>query len=255
MSSLSHPSLSVEESGAEELYFAYGSNMYLPQMAIRCPDSTLFARGILRRYKWQTNSLGGGNVVEANEEDFVEGIIFTVSPSDIQALRRYERVDSQRFVECRVDVEVEPILDTAFTGQKPADVAQTLTLRNSHSNVQLAQVKPTADDAVRELNRTQCHGAAEETGTALNPGGGKILRKALIYISYRYQSPGDIKEEYIVRMHLAIAYARLLGVSKTYFETSLYPKLLERRNGAQPDEGESTLKTPSLVQQSISVKQ
>lgn len=47
MSSLKHPSPGFEESGAEELYFSFGSNMPLQQMAARCHDSRLFAKGIL----------------------------------------------------------------------------------------------------------------------------------------------------------------------------------------------------------------
>ena len=92
MSSLKHPSLGPQELEAERLYFAYGSNMHLQQMAARCHDSRLFAKGILRGYKWQINSRGGAKMIKGSLKDFVEGIAFTVSPSDVQALRNYEGV-------------------------------------------------------------------------------------------------------------------------------------------------------------------
>ena len=92
MSSLKHPSSGPEESGANKLYFAYGSKMHLQQLAARCHNSRLFAKGILRGYKWQINSRGRANVIKGSQEDFVEGIASTVSPSDVQALRQFEGV-------------------------------------------------------------------------------------------------------------------------------------------------------------------
>lgn len=157
MSSLTHPPPGSEVSETEKLYFAYGSNMYLPQMAVRCCDSMLFGKGILRNYRWQTNSLGGGNVVDSGPEDFVEGILFTVSASDVQTLRRYEGIAWQYFVEKEVDVEVEPVSETALGGRslKPADVAEFLTHHNSEFNLKLAEPNSTSDAAIQEQNPTQ----------------------------------------------------------------------------------------------------
>lgn len=67
----------------------------------------------------------------------------------------------------------------------------------------------------------------------------KITCKALVYISYEYQLPGDIREEYIARMQLAITDARMLGVSRNYLETTLYPQVFGKRMGACPNEIQS----------------
>ena len=67
-------------------------------------------------------------------------------------------------------------------------------------------------------------------------GGEKVFRKALIYISYEHQLPGDIRDEYIPRMQLAMADARMLGVSQNYLETSLHPLVFGKQTGAQSDE-------------------
>ena len=100
-------------------------------MTARCHDSRLFAKGILRGYKWQINSRGGANVIIGSLKDFVEGIAFTVSPSDVQALRHYEGVKRQFYAEREFDIEVERILDTALEGQNTADAAKILALYNS----------------------------------------------------------------------------------------------------------------------------
>ena len=63
-----------------------------------------------------------------------------------------------------------------------------------------------------------------------------VTRKALIYINYEYQLPGTIRDEYIARMQLAMADARMLGVSQNYLETSLHPLIFGKRTGAGPDE-------------------
>ncbi|KAK7755616.1 hypothetical protein SLS62_002225 [Diatrype stigma] len=128
MSSLSppRPSLLAEEVGSRELYFAYGSNMHLQQMAARCPESTLFGIGILRGYKWQTNSRGGGNVVEGHQEDAVEGILFTLSPSDLEALRPFEGTSWGYFEEQKLGFEVEHLLDSTLEGRKTTEAATVL---------------------------------------------------------------------------------------------------------------------------------
>lgn len=122
---------SIPGSKPEDLYFAYGSNMHLEQMAKRCPDSTIFAKGTLRNYKWQVNSRGGGNVVEGGPEDIVQGIVFKVSSSDIKVLRCCEGVEKQHFVEERLAIEVERILEPELRDRKTVDVFEILAQRDS----------------------------------------------------------------------------------------------------------------------------
>ncbi len=338
MSSLKHPSPGSEESEAEKLYFSYGSNMHLQQMAARCHDSTLFAKGILRSYKWQINSRGGANVIDGDRADFVEGIVFTVSPSDVRALRHYEGVKQQFYAEKEFDIEVDHILDTALEGRKPADAARILALHKSESR--LTESNSSADAAIPGQSHTNSNSTAEDTNLQMSrecpttshqsgpeptfkfshekpstskaeepgsltrhrfkqlreyklttskvlstrmtknqngylitipqaktrsqtqvrqsfsgsrqPGrvliteeGEKAIRKALIYISYEHQLPGDIREEYIGRMQLAMADARMLGVSQNYLETSLHPLVFGKRTGARPDEVRSRLQRPA----------
>ena len=145
MSSLVQSSSGSEESGAEELYFSFGSNMQLKQMAARCPDSRLYGKGILPAYKWQINNRGGGNVIEGNREDFVEGIIFTVPTSEVQTLRHYEGVKKGFYAECKLDIEVQRISDTALEGRKTADAAAIL-----------AQYRSSAEQNHKKSNGGMC---------------------------------------------------------------------------------------------------
>ena len=130
MSLLKHSSLGPQQSEAERLYFAYGSNIHLQQMAARCHDSRLFAKGIARSYKWQINSRGGANVIKGSLEDFAEGIAFTLSLSDVQALRHHKGVKRQLHAAREFDIEFERILDTALESQNTADAARILALYN-----------------------------------------------------------------------------------------------------------------------------
>lgn len=133
MSSTSCPSSTSppEESTGDVLYFAFGSNMHVQQMGNRCPNSKLFSKGILRNYKWQTNALGGGNVVLGGPEDFVEGILFTLTSSDLDALRPHEGLDWGYFTERNLGFEVKSFPDMSLQGMKSVEAANILARINS----------------------------------------------------------------------------------------------------------------------------
>lgn len=163
MPSLRQPFTVSDELGDGSLYFAYGSNMHLQQIAKRCPDCTLYATGILQKYRWQINSRGGANVVEGNQEDFVEGIIFTLSSSDIRALRGYEGVTQHFYAEERLEIEVEHRLGMELEGRKPAEAAEILAKYNSNSSlneVGLTKTIPWANAVIPEQRDTQCNSVA-----------------------------------------------------------------------------------------------
>jgi len=71
------------------LYFGYGSNLWLQQMATRCPDSTFAGIACLYNYRWMINSRGYANVVELdsseNSEDektHVWGMVYILTEKD-----------------------------------------------------------------------------------------------------------------------------------------------------------------------------
>ncbi|KAF7166696.1 hypothetical protein CNMCM5623_000240 [Aspergillus felis] len=207
------PSISDPESGY--LYFAYGSNMHLQQMAQRCPGSVIFAKGALRNYKWQTNSRGGGNVLQGTADDVVHGIVFKIPSCEIEALRRYEGVDKQFFVEQKLVIELEAISDPELSRQKTVDVVEMLAKKNcDHGQHDIsATMRPTSSNEI-------CQAGPRLSGSI----------EALVYISTpMYSSPGTIRDEYSGRMQLAIADARFLGLSEDYLAYSLGP-LISRKD-------------------------
>ena len=76
-------------------YFAYGSNLDLPQMKRRCPSSKLISKGSLSGYRLTFNRFssgwGGGVADVIKEQDSkVWGLIFEISDTDLERLDRYE---------------------------------------------------------------------------------------------------------------------------------------------------------------------
>jgi len=76
-------------------YFAYGSNLDLPQMKRRCPSSKLISKGSLSGYRLTFNRFSsgwGGGVADVIQEQGSEvwGLVFEISDSDLERLDRYE---------------------------------------------------------------------------------------------------------------------------------------------------------------------
>jgi len=71
------------------LYFAYGSNLWIDQMARRCPGNTLLGLGIMRDWKWIIGSSGYANVIES-PGDLVHGFVYTLTPDDEEKLDGFE---------------------------------------------------------------------------------------------------------------------------------------------------------------------
>jgi len=79
---------------AAKLYFGYGSNLWLEQMANRCPGSTFEAIGALHHWKWFINVRGYANIVPS-QGDVVYGMVYAITPTDERSLDRYEGVPNE----------------------------------------------------------------------------------------------------------------------------------------------------------------
>ena len=76
-------------------YFAYGSNLDLAQMKIRCPSSELISKGSLSGYRLTFNRYSsgwGGGVADViqDQDSEVWGLVFKLSNSDLKRLDSYE---------------------------------------------------------------------------------------------------------------------------------------------------------------------
>jgi len=72
-------------------YFAYGSNMDVQQMAVRCPDAVVVGTACLPGHRFLINTHGVATVVPAQGEA-VHGVLWEVSKADEASLDYYEGV-------------------------------------------------------------------------------------------------------------------------------------------------------------------
>lgn len=103
------------------IYFAYGSNLWLEQMSLRCPTATYLGVARLNNYTWIINNRGYANVVEntnttnnsssasttpipANEtENVVYGLVYALHKEDEEGLDKNEGVPTaytKEWLEC-----------------------------------------------------------------------------------------------------------------------------------------------------------
>ena len=73
----------------ERLYFAYGSNINLDQMAYRCPAAQVVGPVILENYELLFRR-GGFATIAPNEGEKVQGLLWSITRSCEQSLDRYE---------------------------------------------------------------------------------------------------------------------------------------------------------------------
>lgn len=71
----------------EKLYIAYGSNMNLEQMALRCPEAKLVSSALMSGYELQFKFHA---TIEPNPDSKVPILLWQLSKSDEQHLDRYE---------------------------------------------------------------------------------------------------------------------------------------------------------------------
>ena len=81
---------------ADLLYFAYGSNLLWRQMQTRCPNARYRAAVRVQGYELCfpmisfTRSGMGVASIRPNEDAFVEGVIYEMTPDDFRRLDHYE---------------------------------------------------------------------------------------------------------------------------------------------------------------------
>ena len=88
-----------------KIYAAYGSNMNLSQMAVRCPHSRVIGTGILENYKltFRGRSSGVANIERCKRKE-VPIVLWEITPTCEIALDRYEGFPN---LYTKVKIEVE----------------------------------------------------------------------------------------------------------------------------------------------------
>lgn len=102
-----------------KLYIAYGSNMNLEQMALRCPKSETVAAAMLKGYELQFKYHA---TIEPNSESEVPILLWKLSERDEQQLDRYEgypRYYRKEFVRLNIDGESANGMVYIMNGDSP----------------------------------------------------------------------------------------------------------------------------------------
>jgi gamma-glutamylcyclotransferase (GGCT)/AIG2-like uncharacterized protein YtfP len=73
------------------LYFAYGSNLWLDQMARRCPGSVFAGIAELKHWKWFISTRGYANIMPS-QGDVVHGMVYALAATNEESLDKYEGV-------------------------------------------------------------------------------------------------------------------------------------------------------------------
>lgn len=92
-----------------KLYFAYGSNLWLSQMSLRCPSSIYLGLAKLSHWRWMINGRGYANVVPSDPDE-VWGMVYSVTMADETKLDANEgvpRAYQKQMLEAELWLEVD----------------------------------------------------------------------------------------------------------------------------------------------------
>jgi gamma-glutamylcyclotransferase len=172
------------------LYFAYGSNLHLKQMARRCPNSKYVGRATLANYRWQINERGYANIVGAPGCN-VQGLVYELDGEDEPRLDKNEGVSKGSYSK----------------GYAPVTLylpPRVLCRRPTAWIVQKGGPQKILNEAKQEGKDIREQSKCREPGV-------------LIYISPVYVKEGRPHEEYIERINIGIKDATALGIDQDFF--------------------------------------
>lgn len=74
------------------LYVAYGSNLNLSQMALRCPDAKIYGVGVLNNWEllFRGSPTNSHATIKRHSDKSVPVLVWSISETDEQQLDRYE---------------------------------------------------------------------------------------------------------------------------------------------------------------------
>ena len=206
------------------LYFAYGSNMSLTQMASRCPSSTFEGKGRLSGYRWQINERGVGNIIESRG-NYVEGVVYKIDQDNRRQLDRNEGVGRGYYKAESMPIRFTPLQDHGCKTGYVAGTLETKTvpkpdIEQERSGKTFYQGNEGASNSVVPQGKKSGPCVDPTAGAASESAGEDPARDvyALVYISTDYKTDGKIRTEYIPRMEKATIDAQKLGLSRHFLK-------------------------------------
>lgn len=220
-----HHAFTLEQSNPRTLYFAYGSNLSYSQMQKRCtsePEISAKPVGIARLDNWrwiicgrgyanvlppQVNGCDGTEVTtDEDSKDVVWGVLYDMTPEDLQTLDMYEGVDHSR-PRASPDHPIDPTTRPYEQGK-------------GHYNKW--NVLVTVTKWLDEDHRKKYHGfhntITGADGTVGFVGGDHAQQRVLVYVDEHHTEEGPPKKEYITRMNRAVGESVELGIPKDWIE-------------------------------------
>ena len=269
----------------EQLYFAFGSNLHLGQMAKRCPESRYIGTAKLPGHAFQINERGFANILPSRDS-YVEGLVYLLSSTDEARLDRSEGCPD-KYQKHHLPIELYTAAADCV-GRSVLELAQRL----QSWGVNRTQVEAPSNQVGYhgDLAR-KAHQQAEQAGRtwfsgSLNPfnllgsskeipigdrnrlsgqigtsGNSNVTTKlspskarsvatqtinALVYVSKTYIADGQPRNEYIDRMNAGIVDAQKLGISNLYIQKHLRKHIPLR---ALPKQGKSVTRSLDGKQQ------
>jgi gamma-glutamylcyclotransferase (GGCT)/AIG2-like uncharacterized protein YtfP len=75
-----------------KLYVAYGSNLNIPQMALRCPTARIYGAGVLNNWEllYRGSKTGSYATIRRKQGSAVPVVVWTIGKRDELSLDRYE---------------------------------------------------------------------------------------------------------------------------------------------------------------------
>jgi hypothetical protein len=182
------------------LYFGYGSNLWLHQMALRCPTSRYLGVARLHGWRWIINERGYANVIQPDSPspsptttataDEVYGLVYALTPAD----------------EARLDINEG--VPKAYT--KEFHTVEFWPSPSPNNN------PPSSVDVTKP---------PEE-------------KSMLVYVDRKRLVASSPKKEYVHRMNRGIADAVSMGVPKGYVERVLRRFIKEEKEEEGSGDGE-----------------
>ena len=235
------------------LYFAYGSNMSLTQMASRCPSSTFEGKGRLRGYRWQINERGVGNIVESSD-DYVEGVVYKIDQDNRRQLDRNEGVGRGYYKAESIPIQFTPLQDHGCKTGYVAEELETKTvpkqdIDQKRSDKTSSQGNEEVSDSVVPKGQNSAPSMDPTAGAASENAGEDPAQDvcALVYISTKYKTDGKIRTEYIPRMEKATIDAQKLGLSRHFLkqiEETIHPPHSPPQPSPKNQESHSEAQSP-----------
>lgn len=162
------------------LYIAYGSNLNLPQMAVRCPTAEVAGKCELKDYEllFRGGRRGAVATVEPREGGSVPVLLWKIHPADEASLDRYEgypRLYEKQMMEVELDGQrVSAMVYVMTPGHEfgiPSDYYADVILQGYESAGFDTDILSDAIDRAYELALSQAQHGGDGQQTLFGLGG------------------------------------------------------------------------------------